>query len=82
MIKIPRSQSSNIKDMIYPENKKPLKNFHTNNLKTLKQKQIDNRVKKEEKENFIHRKILLILAEPFKIKEFKQVESRVHKFVF
>jgi hypothetical protein len=65
MIKMPRSQSCNIKDMIYPENKKPLKNFHTNNIKNLKQKQIDNRIKKEEKDNYIQRKKYLIKSGAF-----------------
>ena len=39
--------------MIYPEQKKSLKNFHGDNLKAIKQKQHNNRLKKEEKDNFI-----------------------------
>jgi hypothetical protein len=39
--------------MIYPEQRKPLKNFHGDNLKAIKQKQVDNRLRKEEKDNFV-----------------------------
>jgi hypothetical protein len=56
MIKVPRSQSTTIKNMIYPEAKKPNKNFHKNNISSLKKMQQDNKIRKEEQENFIPRK--------------------------
>ena len=53
MIKVPRSQSSSIKSMIYPEVKRTNKNFHKNNMTTLRNMQQENKVKKDEKENHI-----------------------------
>jgi hypothetical protein len=53
MIKVPRSQSTSIKGIIYPEVKKTNKNFHKNNMTTLRNMQQENKVKKDEKENYI-----------------------------
>ena len=60
MIKVPRSQSSTIKDMIYPDVKKTNKNFHKNNINSLRKMQFDNKLKKEEKENYVPRKNIII----------------------
>jgi hypothetical protein len=82
MIKIPRSQSTTIKNMIYPEVKKGDKTFHKKNIENLKKKQSDNRIKREEKENHVPGiSIYLIIAEPYKLKEFKNVESKLSKMV-
>lgn len=53
MIKMPRSQSTTIKNMMYPESKKVDKTYLTKNMQAIKQKQQENRVKKEDKENAI-----------------------------
>ena len=50
---MPRSQSTQIKSIMYPEIKKSGKNFHAQNMKNLKEQQVVNRAKKEEKENFV-----------------------------
>ncbi len=55
MIKVPRSQSTNIKSMIYPEPKKIDKTYLTKNMMEIKQKQKENRIRRDEKENFIPR---------------------------
>jgi hypothetical protein len=49
-MKLPRSQSSQIKHMIYPERKMD-KAVHQKNLKDLKLKQDINKQRREEKEN-------------------------------
>lgn len=51
-MKLPRSQSTQIKHMIYPERKMD-KTVHQKNINELKAKQNENRKKKEDKENFI-----------------------------
>lgn len=53
MIKLPRSQSTQIKNVLYPENKKMDKAVHQKNIQALKSKQITNRQKKEDIENAI-----------------------------
>jgi len=52
MIKLPRSQSTQIKNVIYPEVKKMDKAVHQKNIQALKSKQETNRQKKEDLENF------------------------------
>ncbi len=51
MIKLPRSQSSQIKNMMYPEHKKMDKSVHQKNIQALKSKQITNKQKKDDIEN-------------------------------
>ncbi len=46
MIKLPRSQSSQMKNIIYPETKKMDKAVHQKNIQALKEKQTTNRQKK------------------------------------
>lgn len=53
MIKLPRSQSSQIKNVLYPEHKKMDKAVHQKNIQALKSKQITNRRKKDDIENAI-----------------------------
>ena len=60
MIKIPRSQQSQIKDILYPDNKKPVKNLHYKNINQIKEQEEKNRIKKAEKENYITRKLIQI----------------------
>ena len=52
MMKLPRSQSTQIKNMIYPE-KKMDKAVHQKNINELRLKQNQNRQKKDDKENNI-----------------------------
>jgi hypothetical protein len=81
MIKLPRSQTTQIKNMMYPEHKKIDKAVHQKNIQALKSKQINNRQKKDDLENAIPGKIYLnkLLVEPYKLKQFKQVESKLAK---
>ncbi len=53
MIKLPRSQSTQIKNVLYPESKKMDKAVHQKNIQALKSKQITNRQRKEEIENSV-----------------------------
>ncbi len=53
MIKLPRSQSSQMKNIIYPETKKMDKAVHQKNIQALKEKQTTNRQKKEDIDNAI-----------------------------
>mgnify|MGYP007031241924 CR=1 FL=1 len=55
MIKIPRSQSTSIKHMIYPDQPKVNQKFHKNNLNSIKKKQEENRQRKDYEENHIPR---------------------------
>lgn len=59
MMKLPRSQSTQVKNMIYPDSKKMDKAVHQKNIIALKEKQIQNRQKKEEEENYIPRIIII-----------------------
>ncbi len=78
---MPRSQISAAKDMIYPEVKKTNNTFHKSNLESIKKQQVENKIKKEEKENYVPRKFKLNLAEPYKLKEFKAVPSKLSQLV-
>jgi len=53
MIKLPRSQSSQMKNVLYPEQRKMDKAVHQKNIQALKSKQVTNRQKKEEMENAV-----------------------------
>jgi hypothetical protein len=56
MIKIPRNQNSQIKNILYPDaSKKPIKNHHQQNINKIKQQENINRIKRQEKENYIPR---------------------------
>lgn len=57
MLKVPRSQSTSIKTLIYPEKKKFGKNYQKQNIDTVKKIQVDNKQKKEEKENMVPGKL-------------------------
>ena len=56
MIGRPRSQYCQIKDILYPDTHKPIKNLMSQNLDRIKLQQEKNRIKKEQKENYIPRK--------------------------
>ena len=51
MIKLPRSQTSQMKNVLYPETKKMDKSVHQKNIQALKDKQSNNRQKKDDIEN-------------------------------
>jgi hypothetical protein len=53
MIKLPRNQSTQIKNMIYPNEKKMDKVLHQKNIDIIKSKQIINRQKKELEDNYV-----------------------------
>jgi hypothetical protein len=53
MIKLPRCQSSKIKRIIYPHEKKMDKALHQKNIEAIKSKQLINRQKRELEENYI-----------------------------
>ena len=53
MKKIPRAEISTIKQMLYPEKKKSLKEWNKKNLKCLKDLEEKNKRIKEEKKNFV-----------------------------
>lgn len=53
MIKLPRSQSSQIKNVLYPEHRKMDKAVHQKNIQELKMKQMTNRQRKDEIENAV-----------------------------
>lgn len=59
MIAIGRSQQSQIKDLLYPDIKKPTKNLHYKNLTQIKIQEEKNRLKKTEKENYVQRMITI-----------------------
>lgn len=61
MIKVPRSQSTAIKNVIYPEGKKMASGHHKKNIEALKKKQKDNKIKKEEQETYVKRNFKLII---------------------
>jgi uncharacterized protein YeaC (DUF1315 family) len=70
MKKIPRAEISTIKQMLYPEKKKSLKEWNKKNLKCLKDLEEKNKRIKEEKKNFIS-------PEPYKIQKFKNIPSKL-----
>jgi len=65
-------QNSEAKHLMYPEQKKADKTFHKKNLDDLKSRQKENRDKKYEEENSAK-------PEPYKMKMFKNVESKLAK---
>ena len=70
MKKIPRAEISTIKQMLYPEKKKSLKELNKKNLKCLKDLEEKNKRIKEEKKNFVS-------PEPYKIQKFKNIPSKL-----
>ena len=70
MKKIPRAEISTIKQMLYPEKKKSLKEWNKKNLKCLKDLEEKNKRIKEEKKNFVS-------PEPYKIQKFKNIPSKL-----
>ena len=70
MKKIPRAEISTIKQMLYPEKKKSLKEWNKKNLKCLKDLEEKNKKIKEEKKNFVS-------PEPYKIQKFKNIPSKL-----
>lgn len=71
MKKVPRGEICNAKDIIYPE-KKGSQNrmWHLKNLKNIREQEEKNRKTKQEKENYV-------APEPYKMKEFKNVKSKL-----
>ena len=51
-----RAHKCQIKELLYPEKKKPSKNFLSNNHRQIKLIQEQNRIKKQEKESYVERK--------------------------
>ena len=51
-----RAHDCKIKELLYPEKKKPSKNFLSNNYRQIKLIQEQNRIKKQEKESYVERK--------------------------
>ena len=70
MKKIPRAEISTIKQMLYPEKKKSLKEWNKKNLKCLKDLEEKNKKIKEEKKNFVS-------PEPYKIQKYKNIPSKL-----
>ena len=70
MKKIPRAEISRIKQMLYPETNKSLKEWNKKNLKCLKDLEEKNKRIKEEKKNFVS-------PEPYKIQKFKNIPSKL-----
>ena len=70
MKKIPRAEISTIKQMLYPEKKKSLKELNKKNLKCLKDLEEKNKRIKEEIKNFVS-------PEPYKIQKFKNIPSKL-----
>ena len=70
MKKIPRAEISTIKQMLYPEKKKSLKEWNKKNLKCLKDLEEKNKRIKEEKKNFVS-------PEPYKIQKYKNIPSKL-----
>ena len=70
MKKIPRAEISTIKQMLYPEKKKSLKEWNKKNLKCLKDLEEKNKRIKKEKKNFVS-------PEPYKIQKFKNIPSKL-----
>ena len=67
----PHSSYCQIKELLYPDNKKPIKNLMSLNYKHIKLLQEKNRIKKEEKNNYVE-------PIPFKMKEFKDIPSKLN----
>lgn len=56
MIKVPRGQQTTIKNVIYPNAKKTDNTFHKQNILSIKNKQVENKMKKEAQDRYIPRK--------------------------
>lgn len=61
MMKSRQSKGCQIKDILYPEPKRPSKNFIPNNYKKIKIIEEQNRLKKAKKESHVERKFSNIL---------------------
>ena len=70
MKKISRAQISTIKEMLYPERKNSQREWNKKILKNLKELEEENKRITEEKKNYIS-------PEPYKIKKFKNIPSRL-----
>ena len=70
MKKIPRSEISTIKQMLYPDKKISQREWNKKNLKSLKDIEEKNKRIKEEKKNFVS-------PEPYKIQKFKNIPSKI-----
>jgi len=67
----PHSSYCQIKELLYPDNKKPIKNLMSQNYKHIKLLQQKNRIKKDELNNYVE-------PIPFKMKEFKNIPSKIN----
>ncbi len=56
-----RAHDCQIKELLYPEKKKPNKNFLSSNYRQIKLIQEQNRLKKQKQESIVERKILLLI---------------------
>ena len=52
----PRTREFQIKQLLYPETKKPTKNFVSSNYRQIKLIQEQNRLKKQKQDNYVERK--------------------------
>jgi len=55
-MKQPRARECQIKQLLYPETKKPTKNFVSSNYRQIKLIQEQNRLKKQKQDNYVERK--------------------------
>lgn len=53
-----RAHDCQIKELLYPEKKKPSKNFLSSNYRQIKLIQEQNRLKKEKKDSYVERNLL------------------------
>ena len=56
-----RAHDCQIKELLYPEKKKPSKNFLANNYRQIKLIQEQNRLKKQKLEAYVERNYIIIL---------------------
>ena len=52
-----RARECQIKELLYPEKKKPSKNFLSNNYRQIKLIQEQNRLKKQKQESYVERNL-------------------------
>ena len=72
MKKMHRGEVTVAKEIIYPEKKTNLKLWHMKNLQSLREKEERNRLLKEKKEQYVP-------PEPYKLKQFKNVQSKLYE---
>lgn len=56
-----RAHDCEIKKLLYPEKKKPNKNFLSSNYRQIKLIQEQNRLKKQKQDNYVERKPLILI---------------------